>query len=177
MAIRRKKRRREVEPPTEERLALYEATQVPTGAGRTGLPPARNRRPLPGSSTTDRRSVRHAVPEPIIDLRQPATSGKHALDRRLEPRFPLTLPAAASREGGEGSVVGTTVDVSIHGMQLRMPDPPPDTHLDFVVGDDDGCSVIWAKVVANRVLPYGEFHWHALIVSSDDAWFPIVERA
>jgi hypothetical protein len=62
-------------------------------------------------------------------------------------------------------------------MQLRMPNPPPDTHLDFVVGDDDAAAVIWAKVVSHRATLDGAYHWHTLIVSADDAWFPMVQSA
>jgi hypothetical protein len=177
MAIRRKKQRGELEVATEDRLAPYGATQVPAGTGRTGLPPARPRNPLPGASAVDRTGQGHALSDPIIDLRESGRIGRHALDRRLEPRFPLAIPAAASHEGREGVVGGTTVDVSVHGMQLRMPNPPLDTHLDFVVGDEETGAVIWAKVVSHRATLDGAYHWHALVVSADDAWFPIVQSA
>ena len=178
MANRRKKRRGEVEGPTDERLAPYEATQVPSGAGRTGLPPVRDDRSPPDAPAEDLISLRDAVPEPIIDLRQPAANhGKHAVDRRIEPRYPLALRATASRERGEPPLVGTTIDVSPHGMQLRMPGPPPDTQLDFVVGDEHGCAVVLAKIVTHRALSSGEYHWHAMVVSADEDWYPIVQRA
>jgi hypothetical protein len=182
MANRRKKRSPEVEAPTAERLAPYGATQVPSGAGRTGLPPARDHSSPPDASADDGRSAPEpapeAVPEPIIDLRQPAPNhGKHAVDRRLEPRYRLTLPVAASRERGQRPLVGTTVDVSAHGMQLRMPGPPPEAQLDVVVGDEHGCAVVLAKIITHRALSSGEYHWHAMVVSADDDWFPIVQRA
>jgi len=156
-----------------ELLAPYEATRVPTGANRTGLPPRRE--PKPSQSAHIDLTARAPVPDSIIDLRE-GDLPPGSPDRRGEPRFALAVPAAATYERGRSTSVGRTVNVSSHGMLVCMPEAPPDTHLDFVVGDERSCAVLWAKVVAHRA-DKSDHYWHVRIVSADDAWTPIVLRA
>jgi len=98
----RKKKESDEVVETGDLLAPYEATRVPSGAARTGLPSK-----VPSSPEDDASMVANddpgpprAAADPVIDLREaePSPSAAGTVDRRFEPRFPLTVPAAADRK-------------------------------------------------------------------------------
>lgn len=183
--IRAGKRNDENVEIPDDLLSAYTATQLP-GGRPTGLPapsselvviedappvPAVVREALPSFDPFDARTaVRPTSPRSASRDLRPVE------ERRLERRHPLTVPVAATQEGSESTMTGVTIDVSSSGILLEMPAPPPEAHLDVVVGDDGDCSLLWCKVRRHRPAPNG-WYWHIRVVAADDAWEPIVRRA
>jgi len=164
------------------RLAGYQASRVPSGFTRTGLPAAG--RPIrPPVSDLD------AVASPAPPAQSPlrvrlAEAARPAhlprvlrAERRSEARFDFTVPAAATYEASKDTTVGMALNLSPSGLQLQMPGPPDEVHVDLIVGDDHDCAVLWGRVVSDRPDDSGRHIWHVQVVSADEEWDDLLYRA
>jgi len=153
---------------TDDRLAAYSVTKVLRGYTRTGLPTREI--PRVGPADHDDFYVRPFADRPAVEL--------HPVeDRRAEPRLPAHFTVCVSHPGDEEPIDGFTVDVSMSGLHLRMPEPPSEAHQDVLVSDEKGTSVLWVQVLKFRFVPeLDSYSWHARVIAADDEWPELIGR-
>jgi hypothetical protein len=138
-----------------ELLADYVVTRAPTMKTTTGLPPVL----MPDEE-----------PEPEPEMRP-------VQERRRERRVATVRRVIASHPGSDRDLLGVTNNISITGMCLVMPEPPPAIHQDVLVTDSHGSSTVWIQVMSHRVAPTEGYVWHVRVTAADGAWEELVTRA
>jgi len=153
---------------TDDRLAAYSVTRVLRGYTRTGLPA----REIPRLASAEDGDfyVRAFADRPAVEL--------HPVEeRRSEARLAAHLVVRVSHPGDDAPVEGITVDVSMSGLHLHMPEPPSEAHQDVLVSDATGTSVLWVQVLKFRFAPeHDAYSWHARVIAADDEWSELVGR-
>jgi hypothetical protein len=145
------------------RIDGYEATRPPAGVVATGLP--RAQRPA--------ESVAPAVPEPAAPARPEL---RPVSDRRGEERTPVRIGVRATHPAGDVPVTGITIDISLGGVSLQMPTPPPAAFVDLAVGDGSNASTVWASVLDGKPVAEGGFQWRLRVLAADRRWERLVRQ-
>lgn len=143
------------------RIDGYEATRAPAGVVATGLPPVQR----PAQPATA------AGPEPAVEARPDL---RPVSDRRGEERTPVRIGVTATHPAGDAPVIGITIDISLGGVLVQMPTPPPAAFVDLAVGDGSNSSTVWASVVDGEPAAEGGFRWRLRVLAADRRWERLV---
>jgi hypothetical protein len=145
-----------------DRLGDYVVTQTPGGSRPTGLP-------APHQHGEDARPGEREATVRGMPV------GMHFVEeRRGDPRLPAKLHVYTTHPGNNTGIDGETFDVSLGGMCLDMPAPPPTAHQDVLVEDADRCSTVWVQVLDYEQLSTGVYRWHVRVTAGDDEWEQLI---